>query len=1569
MARAYHRCGSPNSRGYGLNKRGKLRKLQCEQLEARRVLAAAISDVYWDSADEAAYDLNSADSVVHATEFDLFTLDVSNLDTLLADVPNEFEFGSERDGLPTISLPRPDGSVEEFIFAQTDVMSPELAAKFPTFETFVGQGIDDPSASVRFDVTARGLNAIVTSSNGDGYIIEPYFSAGDTNLYASYFLQGDFDLSEFQPESPALDWEDNSGFTGPEGEFNTSGDRQIGDEITVYRAAFASTGEYTQRFGGSVASGLARIVTEVNRVNAVLEVEMAVRFQLVANNDLIIYTDPNSDPYDNANNGAVINQNRTNLANVIGNANFDIGHAMGTAGGGLAYIGVVGINSHKAGAVSANVNHLSTTVHEIGHQFGSRHTFNGTGGACTGNWSGTHAAEPGSGTTILSYNGACGNNNIGGGRQLNYHAESWEVMRNHMENRIPNVGTRVNSGNNMPTIDAGRDYTIPARTPFVLTATASDADINDVLTYTFDQRDRGPQQDVNTPDNGQSPLFRFFAPTESPTRYFPQISDIVNNRQTRGETLPSTTRELNFSAIVRDNRIGAGGIARDNVKLNVIDSGVPFEVTNFDASANLTGFSVETITWNVAGTAAGAVNTPFVDVFFSTDGGETYPIEVATRLPNNGSADIIVPNVATTEGRFMVRGHNNVFFDINNVDLTVTITEVDLDLGSRTSTFIEDGPAVVVAPNAVVENPGNVDWTGLALTVEVENAVAGDLLTIDPRGAVNVSGNSVLYGGVQVASISGNQTRLQLVLNAQMGTQQLQDILRSVTFENTTDNPTSTVRNVSFVVGGSLRRVTTVDVVPTNDRPTLGPGSLGSIQEDTSTIEANRVGDLLSGNFADVDAGSFATGIAISSNVDDLSEGRWFYSTNGGNDWHAIGTILNREQSLVLNLDAMIGFLPAADYFGTPAGFSAYALDDTYAGGFSAGAARVALPLGALTQNGSASQNTASFSLEVLNVNDPPFPNVQGLSYAVTQEDIVSTVIPEATFGDIDNASLSWSLTGTNGRPLPAWMRFDPAMRRFWGVPKNRDVGTIHLVLTATDILGEQAQVPVQITVQNLNDPPTALSLSTREIPENLVGRPVGRVSAQDPDPNDTITWTLSDDRFRIIENELWLFEPLDYETEQNIRLVLTATDSGNPPLSSSLTTDLRVLNVNEFAPKVDPQNFEMRSGTAAGTLVVDVDATDNDLGDTITYQLIGEGADKFTIDSQTGEVRLAEELDFARQSRYRFFVETTDDGFPPKSSLAQFNLFVTPVNDFLPSIPSPQNFTISENSPGGTSVGTVVAEDLDGHGLTYELIGAVPFLIDSQTGELTTRPDAVIDFESQSDFQFLVRVTEAMEPNRSAVGTVGITVENQNEPPTGVQLATSGPVLSSRTGLDIGTLSVVDPDAGLTEFGFSTSDSRFEFDGNQLKLTDSGYFTEAEDGPQNLVIQVADLSDPSVAATFTVSFDVLAAPAWTNPVNRFDITGDGNVVPRDALIAISELNQNGARRLSDPRTVAEQSDLDWDVNSDGSLTPLDALMIINHLNEMQANGEGEGFGESGSGIWLDAFEDLEEERRRRFTR
>jgi hypothetical protein len=566
-----------------------------------------------------------------------------------------------------MTLAMPDGTFARFSVVESPIMHPDLGAKFPEIRTYLGQGIDDPHATVRFDWTPAGFHAQILSPNGAVYI-DPLWR-NDTVSYASYFKsdyrKGADGFGCLVPgEQPIPLPQDGGGVA-------------TGEVRRTYRLACAATGEYTAFHGGTQAAGLAAVVTAVNRVSGVYETEVAVRLSLVANNNLIIYTSAGSDPYTNSDGFAMLTQNQSNLTSVIGSANYDIGHVFSTGGGGVAGLGVVCNSSQKARGVTGQPSPtgdgfwIDYVAHEMGHQFGSNHCFNGLTGSCAGgNRNASTAYEPGSSSTIMGYAGICGADNLQAHSDPYFHSVSFDEIRVFTQSGGGNsCAQQTATGNLPPTVNAGADYVIPRNTPFAVTAVSGSDPDGDPITYSWEQRDLGVAQALSSPDNGTSPIERVWNPTTSPTRTIPRLSNLLANTLPIGEKYPAVSRTMDWRVVVRDNRAGSGGIGVDNMIVTINSSAGPFAVTSPNTNVSLAGQI--TVTWTVANTTAAPVSAANVDIYLSTDGGNTFPTLLLSGTPNDGSEVVNLPNSPTTTARIKVQGSGNIFFDISNTNFQI----------------------------------------------------------------------------------------------------------------------------------------------------------------------------------------------------------------------------------------------------------------------------------------------------------------------------------------------------------------------------------------------------------------------------------------------------------------------------------------------------------------------------------------------------------------------------------------------------------------------------------------------------------------------------------------------------------------------------------------------------------------------------------------------------------------------------------------------------------------------------------------------------------------------------------
>lgn len=619
-------------------------------------------------------------------KFRLLELDVEQLSAMLAKLPANFSARQADKPTMQIELPLPDGSSERFQIYSDPIMHPDLARKFPEIQTFAGRGIDDPTATIRMDLSPHGFNAQILSDKHSSIYIAPV-AVGDNRHNISYFKKD---------TKRSNDWKCSVGGADEASLFNKVNAAEMTGTCGVrreYRLALACTGEYATYHGGTVALAIAAMNTTMDRVNGVYERECAIRMNLIPNNNLIIFLDATADGYTNDDGGAMLGENQTKVDAVIGSANYDIGHVFSTGGGGIAAFSAPCNNAQKAQGVTGSdvpvgdAFDIDYVAHEIGHQFNGTHTFNeGTLGSCgdPGQLTGSTAFETGSGSTIMSYAGICGASNVQPNSDDYFHAASLQqIMAYSQTGTGSTCGTTFAVSNTQPTVNAGSDFTIPFGTPFKLTATGSDPDGN-TLRYCWEQMDN--QLIANPPSSTVTggPVFRSFNPVISPTRFFPRLPVILNNSlPSAWEVLPTVGRTLNFRVTARDYAAGGGCTREDDMVVTVAGSAGPFRVSSIGTNpACLFAGDNTTIQWNVANTTAAPVNCANVDIWLSLDGGQNFSVLLADDTPNDGTQQVAIPaSSITQQGRIMVMASNNIFFNVNSnnirIDCPLNMTVTD----------------------------------------------------------------------------------------------------------------------------------------------------------------------------------------------------------------------------------------------------------------------------------------------------------------------------------------------------------------------------------------------------------------------------------------------------------------------------------------------------------------------------------------------------------------------------------------------------------------------------------------------------------------------------------------------------------------------------------------------------------------------------------------------------------------------------------------------------------------------------------------------------------------------------
>jgi len=600
--------------------------------------------------------------------FRILRADTGTLSTQLLGAP----LGAK--GLPvrspvTIVLPMPDGAFSRFAVERVELLAPNVQAEFPDIHTFRAQGLDDPRASARLELTPFGFRAYVMR-DGDDAVIDP---VGDGVHYRSFWKR------DAQREAFACDVHEAHDALATDLRWlrpRLEKSHPNGADIRTYRFAAALTGEYTQFFGASCAPGApatcpsnaaaAALTTTMNRVTGLLERDAAVSLTITSTR---IFTDPATDPYTIGGtvNGTLLGENQTALDANPGSAAYDIGHVFTAGSGGGLVQGRTCRAADKARGGTGRGNPVGDpydvdyVAHEVGHQLDASHTWTSNQGFCSaGQFAAASAFEPGSGTTIMAYAGICGGDDIQPNSDALYHVRSIDQITDFRNNAGSGAscGAVSNTGNAPPAVNAGADYTIPRDTPFVLTATAGDPD-GDALSFAWEQYDAGAQVGGIPPaTQATGPLFRSFLPSSSASRTLPRIEALLGTVSSPWEVLPDVDRTMNFRVTARDNRANGGGTDFDQMTVTV--SGAPFFVSAPSGSSSLQCGVADTLTWQVGGGNVAAM----VEAEYSANNGATFTPLIASTA-NDGSEGYTVPKPPTANGRIRLSAIGNIFFDIS----------------------------------------------------------------------------------------------------------------------------------------------------------------------------------------------------------------------------------------------------------------------------------------------------------------------------------------------------------------------------------------------------------------------------------------------------------------------------------------------------------------------------------------------------------------------------------------------------------------------------------------------------------------------------------------------------------------------------------------------------------------------------------------------------------------------------------------------------------------------------------------------------------------------------------------
>lgn len=691
-----------------------------------------------------------------------------------------------------VNLPTPDGSFEEFAIWKTAIMHPDLAAKFPEIMTFGGESTSNPGKTLTLIVSMHGVKAAIRHASTDVDYVEPMFQL-ETTFYQAYNradfpfeaeangvpMVGDEVLPEIQHTKQSTLAEKTAA--------NRGGAAPV--ELRTFRFAATTTGEYAQDNGGTLDAVLAKVVEHTALASANFERDIYCRLQLIAQENLLIFLDPASDPFS----GQVGDYAGQNLSAITVTKNiplaaFDVAHNYCRYTGGPAagiMCGVACTLGRTCGCTSGSGSYgdgfVNVIGQEVGHQFTGGHTWNRCGDI--GGRNGLTAFEPGSGSTIMSYAGSCGGDNVQNFSDLYYQSGSISEIRTWIEQN-ENCGLTSVLPNSHPvvTLKYPQNFFIPKSTYFELDGFATDPD-GDALTYCWEEMDAGPETPLSIPKLN-SAIFRTFKPTATATnRYFPRLQNILNNQFSLVEQLPTYGRDLTFRLTVRDNK---SGVSWADVEFAAADNAGPFLVQSPNVAAHVWNVGeLAEVKWDPANSQNAPVNAKKVNIRLSTDGGLTYPIMLAEAVENDGNQFVKVPNAVGTKCRVRIDGYENVFFDISDANFKIqnpTMPALSLGLSVNSgqvclptkfqtevvsaavlgfdkpiALFVEKLPANVSASFSKTNiNPGD----NSTLEIDLTNFKTSGVFTME---VVAIAGTDTLHRPIVLTTVSNDFSQLALV--------------------------------------------------------------------------------------------------------------------------------------------------------------------------------------------------------------------------------------------------------------------------------------------------------------------------------------------------------------------------------------------------------------------------------------------------------------------------------------------------------------------------------------------------------------------------------------------------------------------------------------------------------------------------------------------------------------------------------------------------------------------------------------------------------------------------------------
>ena len=530
------------------------------------------------------------------------------------------------------------------------------------------------------------------------------------------------------------------------------------------------------------------------------------------------------------------------------------------------------------------------------------------------------------------------------------------------------------------------------------------------------------------------------------------------------------------------------------------------------------------------------------------------------------------------------------------------------------------------------------------------------------------------------------------------------------------------------------------------------------------------------------------------------------------------------------------------------------------------------------------SKNSAVVEVTVLDVNDePPAFEPSAYKFTIIENSDINSLLGSVYASSKDlgtNADIYYSISGGD-------------MHRVFTINSTGTIFTRsnidherspEMLLT---IQAKDGGVPplygfanVSVTVIDINDNAPSFESSVIDVnvlEDTKVGEVFYNVTAKDPDSGlfGRVRYTLlfnpnSTFQVNASTGALTLTHSIDFEGPRHYMIKVLAEDGGSPPLNTTATFRITVVDVNDHTPVFSNSSYSARVDelTPAGTDILNVTATDADTGNNawISYSFqSGVDTSMFGLRSN-GWLYITRKLDREQQDVYRFKVVATDKGRIPKSSTADVVIYVDDVNDHNPEFTQQSYiFSVDENQPNRTLVGQVPASDKDAGAnarISYTLEPpSVEFVIDHNTGIIRT--NQVLNREQRSSYTLMVKARDHGASPRTDYASVTVTVQdlNDNAPTFKKPFYEKAVPEDIPVGSSVLTVEASDPDVGsngMISYFSASNPSVFTINAKTGVITTTARLDREKHERYTLSIGAKDHGNPNQSHVVFVTIHVL---------------------------------------------------------------------------------------------------------------